>query len=615
MKPRSRNNALIFACLLFFVALRAITPEAPPAPPDWDWRTVREGPTSELGLVGATEFTPVRVVGDPADIEVRTTAELLWSAGLLGVRIGPAAVSASSGLEVWVLPGLAHSSDCHRRMASSSGAAVLTHVGQGGAVVSFEPCEELSLALGAPPQVPYAGSPGQTAFVRALDGDGPVPLPLASEGFEFAPSGMGTWHPVVSRAGGRPVVSRAPNAALFSFSLSSWLRLLRQGDPVFSGQDRDGIHGPNPNDLRPFPWAAPVWRHPTVTVWTEVLVSEVSRLALSRVGGLPRIWALPSLASSALILTSDQDFAEPERMDSMLARVAERGGEMSLLTTAGTRQRNSAPASEGGGDFLSQDALSRARTWGHGFGMHPNPAGLATAAEQGQVVRTSFERTTALLGVAPRVVRNHHLAWWDAEEPMSVYAELGLWMELNFVSIGAGFDGPGFLFGAARPARFITQESTLPVLSQSTQIEDDVLTGDLAYSARLSSAEAVAASGVLFDVALRHGVPLVANLHPLWVVEDQGELLGGLLDAAESRELPIVSSERWATQSWQRLRLAMGVLLTPGPEGVRLTSETVPGVDAAVPQWLWTPRGADCAIVRRPSVLSEAGCLIPWPSL
>jgi len=614
VKTRSRNNALIFACLLFFVALRAVTPDAPSATPEWDWRAVTEGPTDELGLVGAGEFTPVRVVGDSADIEVRTTAELLWAAGLLGVRIGPPSSAATSSGEVWVLPGTADSTDCAQRMASAWGAAVLRHVARGGAVVSFEPCEEISLALGAPIQVPYAGSPGQTAFATARDGDGPVPLPLASEGFEFAPAGMGTWNPVVSRAGGRPVVSAASDSALFSFSFSRWLRLLRQGDPAFSGQDRDGVHGPKPNDLRPFPWAAPLWYHPTVTVWTEVLVSEISRLARSRVGALPRIWALPSLAPSALILTSDQDFADPSWMDSMLARVEERGGEMSLLTTAGTRQLNSAPASEGGGDFLSQAALRRAQSWGHGFGMHPNPVGLATAAEQGQVVRTSFERTTQLLGEAPRVARNHYLAWWDAEEPMSIYAGLGLWMELNFVSIGGEFGGPGFLFGSARPARFVTQESTLPLLSQATQIEDDVLTGDFSYSAGLSSAGAVAASGRLFDVAVRHGVPLVANLHPLWVVEDQGEMLGGLLDAATSRGLPIVSSERWATQSWQRLRLVMGVGLTSGPEGVRLTSEGVAGVDAAVPQWIWTSGEVGCATVRRPSVLSEVGCLRPWSS-
>ena len=614
VRTRSRNNALIFACLLFFGALRAISPEAPSTLPDWDWRAVVEGPTADLGLAAENEFTPVRVVGDPADIEVRTTAELLWSAGLLGVRIGPPSSTASSVGEVWVLSGAAESTDCSRRMASAWGAAVLGHVAQGGAVIAFGPCEELSLALGAPPRIHYAGSPGQTAFIRARDGDGPVSLPLASVGFEFGPAGIGTWNPVVSRAGGRPVVFAAPNSALFSFSLSTWLRLLRQGDPAFSGQDRDGIHGPKPNDLRPFPWAAPLWSHPTVTVWTEVLVSEVSRLALSHSGALPRLWALPSPAPSALILTSDQDFAEPSWMDSILARVEERGGEMTLLTTAGTRQLNSAPVSAGGGAFLAQDALTRAKSWGHGIGMHPNPAGLATAMEQRQAIRTSFERTTELLGESPRVVRNHYLAWWDAEDPMSLYAELDLWMELNFVSIGGAFAGPGFLFGSARPARFITQESTLPVLSQATQIEDDVLTGDFSYSAQLSSAEAVAESSRLFDVAVRHGVPLVANLHPLWVVEDQGELLGGLLDAAEARGLPIVSSERWATQSWQRLRMVMTVAVTPGSEeGVRLTSDKRSGPAAAVPQWLWTPGGTECVMVRRPSVLSEVGCLKLWP--
>jgi len=609
MRTRSRNNALIFACLLFFVALWAVSPDAPLTVPEWDWRAVSDGPTDGIGAVGAEGFSPVRVVGAPSDVAVRTTAELLWSAGLLGVRIGPPSSVSSAASEVWVLPD---SADC-----SVAGAA-LDHVARGGALISWSHCEELFLGLGAPPLVSYEGSPGQTAFAPARDGDGPIPLPLPAKGSEFAPSGMGSWRAVVTRAGGRPVVSASADSALFSIDFSAWLRSLRQGDPRLSGQDTDGIHGPKPNDLRPFPWASPVWKQPTATVWTEVLVAEVSRLAEARGGALPRVWTLPSPAASALILTSDQDFAEPSWMDSMLARTEEQGGEMSLLTTAGTRQHNSDPPAEGGGQFLSERALSEARAWGHGFGMHPNAAGLASESDQVQAIRSSYERTSALLGEDPRVVRNHYLVWWDAEKPMALYAALGLWMELNYVSIGPEFDGPGFLFGSARPARFVGSEATLPVLSQATQIEDDVLTGDFAYSSGLSSAGAVAASGRLLDVAVRHRVPLVANLHPLWVVEDRAELLDGLLDAAKSRGLPIVSAERWATQSWHRLRLVMDVELeqrqSDGDTGARWA--VVPGSASSeepeVPQWLWTPQDGSCATEHRPSVLSAGGCLTLW---
>jgi len=601
VKPRSRNNALIFLCLAFFVALRLVTPDLPDEAPSWDWRAVQEGPTADLGLVAAEDFSPVRVVGDPADIEVRTAAELLWSAGLLGVRIGPASSGSASQREVWVLPA---SSDCEIATAA------LAHVARGGGLVSWSSCEELLFGLGAPALAPYAESPGQTAFVESRDGDGPIPLPLPQRGKEFAPAGMGSWRPVVFRAGGRPVVSASEDLTLFSINFSSWLRLLRQGDPEFSGQDRDGIHGPKPNDLRPFPWAAPVWKQPFATVWTEVLVAEVSRLAAARGGALPRAWALPSLASSALILTSDQDFAEPSWMDSMLARTEERGGEMSLLSTAGTRQSNQDPVFSGGGQFLSGEALERAQSWGHGIGMHPNAAGLASPATQAEAIRMSYARSTEAFGERPRVVRNHYLVWWDAEEPMDLYAELGLWMELNFVSIGPDFDGPGFLFGSARPARFVGRDATLALLSQPTQIEDDVLIGDFAYSSGLSSAGAVSASARLLDVARRHRVPLVANLHPLWVVEDQGELLDGLLDATRSRGLPILSAERWATQSWQRLRLVMGTPLESGEEG------WTPGVSAAgdtsVPQWLWSPQTGGCEMLGRPSALSSEGCLTPW---
>jgi hypothetical protein len=195
---------------------------------------------------------------------------------------------------------------------------------------------------------------------------------------------------------------------------------------------------------------------------------------------------------------------------------------------------------------------------------------------------------------------------------MELYAELGLWMELNFVSIGPAFDGPGFLFGSARPARFLGRSETLPVLSQPTQIEDDVLIGDFAYSSGLSSEGAVSASARLLDTARRHRVPLVANLHPLLVVEDQGRLLDGLLDAARSRGLPILSAERWATQSWHRLRLVISTELQLSKVG--WTTAPTAAADPRVPQWLWSPHRGSCAMLERPSVLSSEGCLTLWPS-
>jgi len=601
VEARSRNNALIFLCLLSFIALRIATPDDDLKSTNWDWRTVTEGPTQALGLIDSADISPVRVLGDKDDHEARTVAELLWSAGLLGVRIGPVTELESSSSEVWVLPA---TGDC------TLARPVLDHVARGGGLVTWSSCEDLLLGLGAPPHTNYSESPGQTAFVASRDGQGPIPLPLPSSGAEFSSGGMGSWSAQVSRSGGASVVLRSEAIMLSALDLSAWLRELRQGDPELSGVDRDGVHGPKPNDLRPFPWAEPVWRQPFSELWIEVLVAEVSRLSRVRVGALPRLWTLPTPASSALILTSDQDFAEPDWMDSMLARTEERGGEMTLLSTVGTRQTNRAAAAAGGGLFLEERALKRAKDWGHGIGMHPNVVGLTDAQERAQALRLSHQRTGEVAGEDARVVRNHYLAWWDSQDPMELYVELQLWMELNYVSIGPSFDGAGFLFGAARPARFVGSQATLPVLSQATHLEDDVLVGDFEYSQGLSSAGAVRASERMLEVARRNRVPLVANLHPLWVVKDSGVFLDGLLEVAVNHGVPILSAERWATQSWDRLRRVMRIELRPSETGWS-PLRVAEGV-GSVPQWLWSPDPSKCSSPARPSPLSEAGCLERW---
>ena len=182
-------------------------------------------------------------------------------------------------------------------------------------------------------------------------------------------------------------------------------------------------------------------------------------------------------------MTADQDFSEVSWIDPLLARVEAADGDMTILTTLGTRQANSDPVLASGGIFLSEKALERARSWGHGFGLHPNVAGLTgddwtyDAEGAAEAIRAAQTRVERALGEAPRVVRNHYLSWWASEEPAELAASLGLWMDLSFVSIGPEFDSPGFGFGSARPARFVGREHATPLL-QATQIEDDVWAAD-----------------------------------------------------------------------------------------------------------------------------------------
>ena len=573
--PRQRNMTLILVSGALIVALTYLQPELRTSPFGWDWREIEQGPFVGSPRLDATDPVDVRVLEGP---DAQWTAELLWSTGLEVLGIGPPGQHPGVGDEVWLQPD----GGCDGL------AGLIEHHGRGGMVLTWSSCPELLTALGLPAPTPWR-TEGAVARLEGHRELGPIALPI--EGAEWPEEVADGADLVLRRAEGGVIGVVRGSTAAFSFDLAGWLLRLRQGEPELAGIDRDGIHGTKPNDLRPFYWSSPTWRLPSAELWAELLVFVAERL---RGEPMTRLWPLPTTAPSALVMTSDQDFVDYEWVDPLLARVEERGGEASVLLTWGTRQERGSAVDADGGDGPDSRDSRLAREWGHGLGLHPNGFGLGSPREVERTIRLHHERMQPALDEGSlRAIRHHALLWWGYDEPVRLAAELGYWVELNYVSIDPRFRGPGFGFGAARPVRFQARDGELlPILSLPTQIEDDVLTGDFPYSPGLTSAQAVLASSILMDEAVRHRVPLTANIHPLGMGLDEGALLGGLLEAAVERGVPIVSAERYATSAWDRLR--------------RLTG-AAPG-DPRVPQWRWSP-GDHCPTAVALSVLGGPGCL------
>jgi hypothetical protein len=570
----ARGRGAILLSVGSFVVALAIVLQPPPIRSsfDWRWRDAAPQPFATTPKASPGEVVAVRVLGDGADAAY--AAELLWGAGLLGVA--PGASSSHGEAEVLLVPA----TECPPLPET--------------AVVVVAPCASLSEALGLPGLVTVEHSAPE-GFVEISSDRRAGHLPLPGTLAEWSSSAG--WTVVARRTGGGAVVLAQGRVVAFSFDVVAWLRSLRQGEPELADVDRDGEHGTKPNDLRPFPWSYDAWRSPGVDAWTELLAWAVGDHL--QPSPLPRIWPLPTDAPSALVLTVDQDFAPQSWVEPLLARTEAAGGELTVLMTAGTRQNNSQAADGSGGEWPSADARRVAEEWGHGFGLHPNSVGLENDGVEA-AIREHQRRFVGTTGAPPRTVRHHFLRWWGYDDPLRLQAELGFWMGLDFVSIEPRFPGPGFQFGSGRPLRPQRLDgSMLPILSQPTQVEDDVLTGDFGYSARLTSREAVVAIAQLMDAAVLWRVPVTANLHPLVVAGDQGRLLDGLLAAAVDRGLPIVSAERWAVASWARLHA--------------VTSAPVVGIETSVPLRLWTP-GGDCRSPVTASPFTGPGCLGPWPS-
>lgn len=339
----------------------------------WQWRSVvtTEPERSPLGgwVTPASTFAGVNHVTPDLFSPLRVLAglddqpyalEVLWSTGILGASAGPPSIPAVALSELWVVPPDA----CDLLVRSPQ---------RPGASVILGPCASAWRELGLPDPVVW-DAPGAITAVGA----GP-PLPLPDRGAEWLeiPSG---WSPLLRRQGGGVIALLGPSASVVvtSFDVAAWVRHLRQGDPLLMGTDRDGINGPKPNDGLPFPWSEELWQLPGADRWAEQLVSFVAEAGADLgIASLPRLWLSPGGASSALILTFDQDFAEEGWIDPLLARVEQAGGEATLMTTSGTRQSNADPMAAQGGPELRKETVVRWQDWGHGVGLHPNAAGLS----------------------------------------------------------------------------------------------------------------------------------------------------------------------------------------------------------------------------------------------
>jgi len=567
---------LIFVSATLIVALTYLQPEVRTSPFGWDWREVTDGPFEGSSRVGSGDVVGIRILDGP---DAEWTSELFWSTGTEGVRIGPPGEHLGIGAEVWVLP----EGPCDDLQP------FLDHVARDGKVITWSSCPEVRAALELPEPTAWRAE-GAVASLGGRRELGPIALPI--DGAEWDEGVAEGAELVLHRAQGGVIGIVRGQVAAFSFDLADWLHRLRQGEPDLAGIDTDGFHGTKPNDLRPFGWSSPTWRIPSADVWAELLVFVAEQL---RGEPINRLWPMPTEAPSVLLMTSDQDFVEYAWVDTLLARVEERGGEASALLTVHTRQGRASTPDEAGGDGPAAGDRRLARQWGHGLGLHPNGFGLGSPRQVEQAIRLHHERLEPELEEGTlRVIRHHALLWWGYDEPVRLAAELGYWAELNHVSINPRFRGPGFGFGSARPLRYRARDGALlPILSLPTQIEDDVLTGDFPYSPKLSSEQAVLASRHLMDEAIRHRVPLVANIHPLGVGLDQGVLLDGLLEVAAERGIPVMSAERYATWAWDHLRRVSG-------EG--------PFEDSRIPQRRWTWSGG-CPDALPVSVFGPDGCL------
>jgi hypothetical protein len=456
------------------------------------------------------------------------------------------------------------------------------YVAQGGRLVALRPEAALAEILGVEPP---GGQMADAYLHRDLDHNLAQGLPKVSLQFH----GLAGLYPLagaepVAWLGDRSAPSRYPavavhsfgrgRAALWAFDLAHSVALTRQGNPDWANQERDGREGLRAQDMFVGWMDLERIAIPQADEQLRLLTRLLTDL-LAEALPLPRLWYFPGAAPAVLVATGDSHQNPAATIETVLQRLEQRGGRMTVYYAPGLTSDWRRAAQRGWNALADLPGLRETLNnptamptaghvigWsqrGHEFGVHPYVEEGLEAGWQ------AYWREFSGLGYGPLspTTRTHRILWTGWVETALVQAAYGIRMNLDYYHNGPAFQTAGgeWVFGhytgSGLPVRFVDAAGrVLNIYQQLTQLVDEHL---LAVPwgggwPGLSPDEAVAVSRRLMDQSLAgaHGA-LAAQFHvdPFLIggqyAADAGRWLDGTLDAAAERGLPI-----WAAQDWLR---------------------------------------------------------------
>jgi hypothetical protein len=271
------------------------------------------------------------------------------------------------------------------------------------------------------------------------------------------------------------------------YDLAQSVVLTRQGPPAHAGAETDGVEGVRAVDM--FPGFIDLERiHlPQADEQQRLLVNLLD--AISAVP-LPRLWYFPNNANSVLVLTGDSHNNPALAVDSVLRRVEDYGGTMSIYYTppptdtvrrAVRRVRTWLDEQPVVGDLVPPSdvvtpyhaALWRAR--GHEFALHPY-------VEEGLELGWAryWQQFTGLGFGTFTTTRTHRVLWHGWTDTARVQAGYAINMNFDYYHVGPIFQRAngswafGYFTGSGLPMRFVDVEGRLiDNWQQNTHLVDE----------------------------------------------------------------------------------------------------------------------------------------------
>jgi hypothetical protein len=432
----------------------------------------------------------------------------------------------------------------------------------GGNLIAMRPDNQLAGLLGLAP----AGTTLSEGYLLVNTASGPgagiVGQPIQFHGTAdrynlrtatslatlYSNAQTGTLNPAVT------LCSIGPNggeAAAFTFDLARSVVFTRQGNPAWSGQERDGITPIRSDDL--FYGAASFDPEPDWVDLNNVAIPQadeqqrlLANLTLYMEANrklLPRFWYFPHGYKAVVVMTGDDHAGiyggsyAPSRFDAYLAASPQGGSVADWTVPRCTAYIYTSPSPS-----LTTDAQAAAyNAAGFEIGVHLN---TGCADYTGSALDSFF--TTQMgqfIGMFPSLPaqtthRIHCIAWSDYSTPAVVSRAHGIRMETSYYYWPPGWvaDTPGLFTGSGMPMRFAGTNGAIMDIYQSTTQMTDESGQSYPYTVDTLLDRALGAEGY-------YGA-FVANMHTDTYPEPEAD---AIFSSATNHGVPIISARQLLT--------------------------------------------------------------------
>jgi Concanavalin A-like lectin/glucanases superfamily/Bacterial Ig-like domain/Bacterial Ig domain len=514
----------------------------------------------------------------------RYAAELLRAEGLNGFAVNDVSLVDAAFLASFDVVVLG---DVPLTTAQTN--ALSSWVTAGGNLIALRPDKKLAGLLG----LADAGTTLANAYMRVQTGAAPG-AGIVGETMQFhgtadrytlnGATAVATLYSNASTATSNPAVtlrsvgSNGGQAAAFTYDLARSVSLTRQGNPAWSGTDRDGFHPIRTNDLF-FGGSEPNWidlskiHIPQADEQQRLLANLITEMNRDRTP-VPRFWYLPRDEKAAIVMTGDDhaDGGTAGRFNHYKA-VSPPGCSVTNWECVRSTSYIYAPSP------ITNSQVAGFEADGFEVALHPSHGGCTnfTFAEYDELYTEQLgDFANVYPGApAPTTSRFHCVSWSDFDSHAKVQIQHGIRLDTNYYHFPPSWGTfPGYMTGSGEIMKFADRDgNALDLYQAHTHLNDEAMDEDVGQVGSAVTSLLNWATGSQGFYGL-----LTANMHTDDVDSDGSD---AIVAAAQARDVPIISSRqalRWVDGrdsssfrefTWSGGRLGFTVAVGSGANGLR----------------------------------------------